>query len=156
MKTRHEVTIYIDETPYNIIVKDLTKKESKELNTEVDRLDKQREVFNKKRVALQRVQNQIELNEEIKHKKKVDLPFLEEQKSLYEKYYKLKDEVDKLSKSTISDEEIETQIIKQTLALRIGGKDAKAFCDTCLEYNIDISTILAEIAKVVKEAEEKK
>lgn len=156
MKTKHEVTLYIDENPYNVIVRDLTKKEAKEISLKGKELDKQRDKYNKKRQALFRVQNQLDLNEEIKARKKVDLAFLEEQKGLFERYYKLSDEVEKLKESVPSDDEIKEEMTKAVLALRVDGKDAKAFCDKCIELNIDIGTILNEILKATKEAEEKK
>lgn len=156
IRTSHQLTLSIDDTAYSVVVRDLTKKESLELTKKSKELDSTRREFNKKRQALQRVQNELELNEEIKLQEKVDVAFLKKQKALYERYYKLNDEVEKIEINIPSDEEVKRKIAKETLALRVGGEDAKAFLGAVEEKNINYVSIFQAIGLAIKEAEEKK
>ncbi len=156
MKTSYKITLNIDDTKYDVVVRELTKQELKKFKKEQKKLENEADELTKKEKHLARLKQRLSINEAICKKEDVTKEELKELNELYEKVYKVEDECEGLDelKSVIGKRSDE--LLYEKLTLTLSGKDEKAYLQAIEKKGVDIKLVFVDIAKAINKVEEKK
>ncbi len=156
MKTSYKITLNIDETKYELVVRELTKQEAKKFKKEQKKLENEANELTKKEKHLARLRQRLSVNEAICKKEDVTKDELKELNELYEKVYKAEDECEGLDELKSTIEKRSDELLYEKLTLTISGKDGDAYLQAIEEKGVDIRLVFVDIAKAINKVEEKK
>ncbi len=158
IKTKHDITIGIDDKDYEVTVKEITSDIKAKLNESLSVRGAKFEAVDDKRFELAELENSYEINKtiladgSIVDKAKVWF----EQKELNQKIFALKKELNKLNTSVADiDSELE-QYHKEVFDMCVSGKHALSLKQKIDELGLSYTLVYQNIKQAVQKAYEKK
>lgn len=147
IKTKHDVSISIDDKTFKITAHEITTKQQKQLEDKFSKHTDSMKVIQKLNLKAQRLREQFELIKEENKKEAL---------SIHKEICKVEDEMeDAMPRLKTASDEIET-ILNERLLMLIDGDDKDELFECVKEKGISNKIVFDEIAKAIQESKEKK